>query len=294
MADFNCRLDLPEVSGLATAEWTVGREAFLSCTGPWPEFAADARLRFELSAEQSQALKILSTEKLSSETLKFKITSYRVGNWDLQDLMLTDGQNKINLGQLKYEVKSVLDPLEPRQEPYGSLGPLSIGIPLSWWIVAGGSLAIVCVLMGVHFRKRFQRKRLIESLRRHDSALSPISEFHQTLRRLRRDSRVFYSQEFDPSEPLLLVEELEKTFRLFFLRRFQLPAYTWSDRALIKALSREHRQVDAKTLLDLKKILREFAAAKIAQKVEARDVIQLSEQSRRLAESLDKAGGAPK
>ncbi|MBX3041456.1 MAG: hypothetical protein KF789_12180 [Bdellovibrionaceae bacterium] len=291
MADFNCRMDIPEAPGLNTAEMTVGREAFLSCAGPWPELGQEESLAFELPKEQNHVLKMLGAERLSGDTLKFKITSYQVGDWDLKNVIVTDGKTKVDVGALRFEVKSVLDPKEPRQEPYGLIGPLSISIPLSWWIVLGGFLLGLALVAALQVRKRLQRRRLVELLESHDSALSPISEFHRTLRMIRRDSPVFFGGEFEKADPIQVVADVEKAFRIFLLRRFHLPAFTWSDGALRKALKKENPHVTDRMALDVKKLLQEFASAKVAAQVEGRDAVQLHEGSRRLAEALEKAGG---
>ncbi|HRO66835.1 MAG TPA: hypothetical protein PL182_04665, partial [Pseudobdellovibrionaceae bacterium] len=60
---------------------------------------------------------------------------------------------------------------------------------------------------------------------------------------------------------------------------------------LCAVLKKENPSLDDKTVLSVRKLLREFSAAKSAAQVEGRDAVQLSEGARRLAEALEKSGG---
>lgn len=287
MANFNCRLDIPEVSGLKTAEVTVGREFQVTCTGPWPAITPASKLSFELKPEQKYSLHLLGAEPLSGDTVRLNTTSYQVGAWNFQPLVLDVDGNKLELAEINFETVSVLDPLEPQQEPYGLLGPVGLGWPLLWWVVLLVLVGGFILSGGQRWYRRVQRKKLLDSLREHDSALSPIAEFYQTLRRLRRESEVFGSQSVSTELAKQTSAELENAFRLFFLREFRLPALTWPDRELLRAFRKENRSVDSADLAKLRKLFREMSAAQKAEKLSARDVVQIAEQSRQLAERFE-------
>lgn len=288
MSAFTCTTEIPDQSGLEKNDLTVGREFWLNCSGPFPAFAPDAVLKFELAKEEEHAIKLLEPKKITDTSFELKVTSYRTGPREFKNLILTDGQNKAELGPLQFEVRSVLDESQPQQEPYGPIGPLTLSIPLAWWLILFGIIAAIAATALFQLRRRWQKRRLLEKLREHDAALSPLAEFHQKLRLLKRDHELFAGLPATPDEAALVVQKLEKIFRVFFMRRFQLPALDWANRVLLREFRRENRDLFEAQGEPLRRLLREFLAAGTSKKVELRDAVQLTEQTRALAESLDR------
>lgn len=290
MAEFRCRLDIPEVQGLRSNELTVGREVLLTCDGRWPSgWNEKTPLQAELPAHLNQTFKILRLEKLSDETMQVTFTLYAVGPWK-EPMILTDGTERVDLGVQSMEVLSVLDPKEPRDKPYGLFGPLGLSVPPSW-ILFGFALVISLVSIAVlELNKRLQRRRLLEFLNRHQSVLSPLQEFHQTMRILKRESSAFTGQSTPAPEVQDAILKIHSMVNLFLTRRFLLPVERWSEQAFMRALRRENRGLSAKTLVDLRRLLLEFREARKSTVLKERDAIQLAEESRRLMETMDKEG----
>lgn len=289
MAAIECKMRVPDVPGLEPEQLTVGREFFLDCTGPWSPVADPAAAGFEFQKGNEHFLKLLSMRKIDEGRIELKVTSYVAGKIDIPNLKFLDGGQTTELGPLSFEVKSVLDPAQPQQEPYGPFGPATLSVPGSWWLALAVALAVACLFATLKIRASLQRKFLLKKIAAHDSALSPAREFYQTLRRLKRDKGIFSGTAFPPEEPMEVVAATERAFRVFFMRRFRLPALDWSDSALLKAFRRENRAVFADHGETVQKLLKEFAAVRKTKKAEGRDAVQLAENARVLVEKLEVA-----
>lgn len=294
-AELTCQTQIPDVPGLEPNDLTVGRVFDLECTGPWPADVQPDRLRVFTEKTDKPGgprddlmLKILDGKAVAKDTIQFKVTSYVAGKVQIPALVLTDGARKFQAGPLNFEVRSVLDPQQPKQEPYGPFGPLSMSIPLSWWI---GLLVFILCLLGLlltRVRRRLQRRGLLRRLKEHDSALSPSAEFYNRMRRLRREHGLFAGFAARPGEAAEVTKELEAMFRVYFMREFRVPALEWNDKALLRAFRHEHKMFFDEVGADIQKLFKEFGAAKASAKVDAKDAIQLSDATRTIVERIEK------
>lgn len=289
MADFDCRVEIPPQSGLPENELSVGRVFDYVCAGPWPEFRDPLKLAFELGEKEKHSLKLLGLSKEPDGSLRLKVTSYRTGQVQIENLKLVDGDQKIELGPVKFQVASVLEPSETPPEPYGPMGPFSVSIPLVYWAVLLTSLVLLLSWAGFRWRRHLQKKRLLEKMREHDSALPPLTDFHQKLRRLARAHAFFDgAATTDASEVKTALLVVERLFRIFLLREYRLPALDWADRLLLSELRRSQRELMRQEGAELKRLLKEFASARATTRLEAKDVVQLALSSRRWAERAEK------
>jgi hypothetical protein len=164
---------------------------------------------------------------------------------------------------------------------------LSLSIPLEWWLVLIVLIAGVAIALVYKLRRRLQKRRLLEKLREHDAAQTPLAEFHQKLRLLKRDHELFAGVAVTSDESAQVIRKLDAAFRVFLMRRFELPALDWTDRVLLREFRSENRGIFETHGEGLRRLLNEFRSAGVSKKVEARDVLQLSEQTRNLVEKLD-------
>lgn len=288
MAAIECKTRIPDVPGLVPEQLTVGREFFLDCTGPWPPMTDPATARFEFRKGNEHFLKLLAMQKIDEGRIELKVTSYVTGKIDISNLKFLESGQTTELGPLSFEVKSVLDPAQPQQEPYGPFGPVVLPVPGSWWFGFTVILVVLGLVIADRVRRHLQRKLFLKKLAAFDSALPPGREFYQTLRRLKRDHGFFAGLSYNADEPSKALDETEKAFRLFVMRRFSLPAFTWGHAALVKGLKKENPVLAEEVGEKLKKLFHEFGAARYAGKVDARDAVQLAENARLLVEIMDR------
>lgn len=297
MTSVQCQVEIPNVQGLKENELTVGREFLLVCEGEFPKDLVQEKLHFILKPEEKYILKLKSFEFRSPTTADLKVTSYTAGQFQFPQLQLTDDKTTLELGSIGFTVQTVMEKPQPSQtgeapkkpEPYGPIGPATIGIPQNYWIALAVILAVLTSWLGSKIYRVVQRRRLLEDLKKHDSALSPISEFYANLRKLQRYNTVFFGGEGTPEDISTGVIELQRMLRLYLTRQYRMPALEWSPRLVVQDLKKYHPRVHAEEGVETQKLLNEFVKAQQAKnKVKTSDVLNLSKRTRLLIEGMEK------
>jgi hypothetical protein len=292
-----CQVDIPPVKGLNDREITVGRVFLLNCKGEWPKNLVLEKLQFKLAETEKSSAKyqihLLGFEFRSGNEADMKITSYKAGPVQLQNLQLTDGTQTVDLGAVSFETTTVLEKPQEGQakvEPFGPIGPASIAIPLSYFLIAAFILALLGLLIGRKIYRFSQRRRLLAKLKEHDSALTPVQQFHQNLRALRRQSPIYFGAAVERTHIDLAFEALHQMLRLFLIRELHVPAMEWSDKLILKDTKSYNPAIYREVGLALKKLLNEFDLAQKNRKdLSAQDIVVLTDQSRKLVEGIERA-----
>jgi hypothetical protein len=299
MAAVQCNLDIPKVSGLEDQQLTVGREFYLNCKGEWPKTLKQESLRFSGDENLKYQIKLLGFEFRTPEEVDIKVTSYLAAKHQFPQLILTDGEQKVELvttqGNVQFSVQSVLPPQgqgapgqQEKIEPFGPMGPATIAVPVFYWLVLLGALAFVGILGALKVWRYNQRREMLLGLKEHDSALSPLQEFHQNMRRLQRVNPVFYGKEASHEELRQGVAELSRMFKVFVSRRLKVPAFEWSERLIVNDIRRYHFFVYEEYSKKVHVLFSEFRKAEnIHAKLSANDVSQLAESLRKTLEGIE-------
>jgi hypothetical protein len=288
MAGIQCKVDIPKVQGLEDGVLTVGREFYLSCEGEWPSTLKQENLRFEGDASLPYQLKLLHFEFRTPTQADLKVTSYLAGPHRFPGVVLTDGEQKLELGGIEYQVQSVIQKGE-KVEPFGPFGPATIPIPISYWFLVIGAVAAVGLFIGLRLWRASQRRAMLERLKQHDSALTPLQEFHQSMRRLQRANSVFYGKETGAEELRQGIEELARMFKVYISRRLRVPAFEWNERLILADIRRYHPAVFDESSRKIHDLFTEFKKAQgSGQKLHGKDVIQLAETLRKVLENVEK------
>lgn len=271
---------------------TVGTKFGLKCHGDiavnWDQSQPQVVFPKE---EQQYSLAILKVVRQDPNDAQYDVTAYKAGESKPEYLRVIQGKGSnsergFEIAQPKWSVKSVLDPKNPAQ-PFGPVGPWSLSLPL--WIVIAFFLAVALIVYFTvrKLRRMSQRRRMLESLKLHKTALPPLYQFYRDARQLRRRLHTVK----DEAEFKKISEELDKEFRLFVLRQFQVPAFEWSNRAILEDLRRRHRKTYARSADALRKTLRELGKLKSRQQVTQNDLEQMYRMSLDTAEKLNPEGG---
>ncbi len=293
--NIQCKTEIPAVPGLPDQELSVGREFLLVCDGEWSRELNVEKLHFIKSDQQKYVIKLLGFEFRSSTTADLKVTSYTAGEVKIPNLRLTDDTQTVDLGELNFAVKSVLPPPDPnnpevKQEPFGPMGPAQLPIPPVYWAMLVGAIVLLALMIGFKAFRYFQRRRMLEDLREHDAAVSPLVQFHQGFRRLQRQNQVFFGIKDPAHEDILsCLDGTNQMLRLYLTRRFQVPAMKWSDRLILRDIRRYHPGIFAENGDDLGKLFKEYSRAfKDKEHLEATDVLSISSHCRVLVERMER------
>jgi hypothetical protein len=280
MAEVNC---LPSIEGTLT----VGTVFTLACEGALPKLKSD-KLAFRLDEADKYKLQLLSFEQNDNKAL-FKVTSYKAGEHHLKKVQLLDGDTAVILGDFDFTVESVLKKEEAKPEPYGPIGPMMLSLP--WWYYGLWAAFFLALAFWIFRRvkRRLEKKKLIEEINAFGSSLSPYHFFTQSVRRFLREYSFFTQPDslVALEERQKVLEEMEKTYRIFIGRSFQVPALQWREDVFLKDIRKRYPGLFAEKGDEMKKIFHEYERAKNhTSTMKAKDIIQILDLSRKSADAI--------
>lgn len=264
---------------------TVGAKFHMSCKGDIPVEWAEGPLQVQFAKkEETYILAVLKAEQLESTRAELMVTSYKPGEHKPEYVRIVQGTQGFEVSKPTWTIQSVLKK-EEQPQAFPPFGPWSLGFPL-WIIIAVATvLGLLAFFIFRKSRRHIQRRRMLEELARHTTALTPINQFYRDARQLRRRlNTVKTAEELKP-----VAEDLNREFRLYVLRRFQIPTLDWSDRAIVEDLRKRHRKVYEQAGDSLKKTLRELSRLGSQPQVKPHDVEQLHQMSVQTAEKVEEA-----
>lgn len=265
---------------------TVGAKFQAKCAGDiaveWPEGGMDVVFP---KKEEAFALAVLEETKLGTNEVELVVTAYKPGKHAPEYVRFVKGGVGFEVAKPEWEVQSVLKPNEPAQ-PYPPFGPWGLAFPMWVLVLAAAILALAMFFIFRKLRRYNQRQRMLADLARHKTALAPINQFYRDSRQLRRR----LDQAKSAEELKILAEELNKEFRLYVLRQFQIPTFDWSDRAIVDDLRKRHRKVYSEAGDRLRKTLRELSRMTAQNQILLPDIEQLHRMSLDTAERIEAAG----
>jgi hypothetical protein len=236
LPQLNCQLSA-QPGGKALSELTVGDVFLVNCQGLIAPDLKDPLFFAYKDDKESLRLRVLSVEEKSAASLKLNVASYRAEAHERQKFIISDGTRQYATNELSWTVKSVIKP-DSERELLPAMGPFKVGYPIWFWLVLSGALFLFTFFSWKVWRKRRQKKELIESVLQGNLSqvvLTPVQEFYKTYRDLQRAQQ--------RSKPNECLNKLDHAFRLYFLRRFYIPTFDWGTKDIIKDLKRANPRV---------------------------------------------------
>ena len=249
----------PAAEIVPLTKMTVGRKLLLKCQGE-PVFFARNKL-VVLNGENAPAMiQLLEVRRLDEKSGDFVVTSYKAGKHEVNGLRLTDGDLIAELGGETIVVESVIKAKDGKPpEPYGAYGPIQLQWPLFMWIVLAAAVVGALIFLGVRLWKHTQRRKMLEELKKFDTALSPFDQFNLELRKLKRNLE--FSNFKETTSYAEMVSLIEKSMRLYLLREWRLPAHEWSEEKIHQDMKKRHRKFHDLSREDLTEVFRELRKA---------------------------------
>ncbi|MBL7542553.1 MAG: hypothetical protein JNL11_01995 [Bdellovibrionaceae bacterium] len=240
----------------------------------------------------------------NDENLGLALTSYIVGPKDIPSFIVTDGTNEFTItSRVQFEVQSILKPNE-KPEMFGPAAGLTVVIPMVYWILLGSILLVLASSAMVMVRRRWKRKKRLAKLAELEDGSLPIQQFFAVFRKLQRENPIFNIRStvdtlvtIEPTqtaeELVTIIHQIEKTFKTFVARRFQITRFEYGWSAISKELQNFHEVVYLVMGNDLAEISREFQKVNVSRgTLEGKDVILIAEKSRRWVEKADQLQSA--
>lgn len=251
---------------------TVGAKFKMNCHGDIPvEWNKDnVGVAFKDKNSEQYTLFVLSADNLAPNDAELTVTGYKAGQFKPEFVRIVQGDHGFEVIKPEWEIRSVLKQ-DQQPQPFPPFGPWQLGLPM--WIVI-----VIAILVGLFtfftirfFRRRMQRQKMLKDLALHATAISPVNHFYKDARLIRKK----LNQAPQDSDAKEITVQLDKEFRLFVLRQFQVPALDWSDRAIADDIRKRHRR-DFEIYGDkLRKALRELTRVKARPNVSVTDSEQL-------------------
>ena len=256
---------------------TVGERFLLTCSGEIPDLEAKtAELR--LDEKEKYTLKLLRLEKKSATELQLEVLSDRIGKHELVAVPLVDAKQSVVLQNLQFEVRSSQDPKNPVQEPYGSMGPLTLMVPWYYWMGLVAAISIVGILIAWRVLRRIERRKQMNQILNSASSSSPEGELFQKIRQVQRQADFLMRPEglVPAGDAAKALSEIDHAYRVFLSRQYMIPVASWKSSVSLRALSREQSHLSEKNRKFIAKVLRELDRAQTAE-LRGRDLGQLIE-----------------
>lgn len=237
MSVVNCRIDKEQV--------TVGDHLLLNCTGDSPPGFSLEKSEFKLNEANKYTVKLLKAEHADSGAFNLDFTVYAPGEYKINELILTDGINEISLNGATIKVESVLKPSEDGKppEPFGALMPIGIITPVYYYLLLLFFVLVTGLYGAYRMKRHLYYKKLKEKLKQYDSPITVDAQFYKSVRLAEKGNY-----------PL---DQIEKAFRLYNLRAYQLPMFELSNERVLKYFRRNFPK-HKNTRHSLHKLIGEF------------------------------------
>lgn len=284
---WSCAFEQGKTEGSADLkQLTVGAKFLLSCHGDIPvEWKEDAGVSVSFpKKEDAYSLHVLGIESLGPKGAQFVVTAYKPGKHEPEYIRIVQGSQGFEVTKPVWEVQSVLPKDQPPQPP-PPFGPWNLQIPMWFFAAIFLAFCLVGFVIVRKLRKTSQRNRMLGELALHKTALSPVNQFYRDSRVIRRRLNGAGSVE----ELKQISGELNRDFRLYVLRQFQIPTLEWSDRAIVDDLKKRHRKVYLQAAEPLRKTLRELGRLQSQPSPLLPDVEQLHRMSLDAVERIETA-----
>lgn len=243
MANFDCKISMPEVKGLDAAKMTVGRHLFMDCNGEAVGSFDFSKAVFKV--ENKNLARIFKIEPQGDNSFKADFTVYLAGPFNLENFPLTDGTSDLFLKAEAFNVESVIKPPEDGKPPqaFGPVFPIGISIPLSYYLILAAAIILVGIIAFFKARRLAYYSKLKSKLTVHNSPTDPETQFYRSLRAAEK-----------ANYPL---EDLENAFRLYNIRAYKIPLFDLNDESAIRYFKRNYPQYK-NTRQQLQKFLGDF------------------------------------
>ncbi len=242
MAELQCDRKISEVHGLKDQELTVGRHLILSCHGEIDASFNIKEAQIQLDEKSKNTVVVLKADFKSPSSIDVDMTFYSAGEFKFPDLILGDGKSEVHLGPQNFKIETILEKKADGkpQEPFGPILPASLTWPALYTLLLIGAFSLFIAGLTAGIIRRLRYKALIAKLKNHDSITLPDLQFYKSLRAAEANAYP--------------IADIEKSFRLYLLRRFQVPAFDLKDRALLSFFKKSHPWLK-KQRQEIKKII---------------------------------------
>lgn len=228
---------------------TVGETVLLTCSGNINSSFSLERASFKQTESDKYSIKLLKVISVNENETHLDVTYYVPGEHKITNLILTDGVGEINLNGTSVFVESVIKQAPDGKPPesFGPILPIKILVPMHYYLF----MVFIFLLIGIYTIFKIRRisyyKKLKNKLTQFNSPVTPEAQFYKSIRHAEKEN--------------FPIDQVEKAFRLYNLRTYQLPMFDLPNHLIIKYF-KYNRPQGTKTRMSLAKLLDEFEELK--------------------------------
>lgn len=234
----------------------------------------------------------LNIEVTGSDSLNIAGASNVVGAHQLEGITLTlEGQEIGKLEPLRVEVRSMQDPANPVQEPYGVMW---LDRKMPPWLPVTIILVLLFLLMSSFFTPWWLKRRGVNRFKKFlskcDQVLPPAEEFFREVRKIKKSELLWKPEKMEVFTPELgaLYEQYFLSLQKFIGRTFHLPLTEIKPRAQDVAIQKLKDQEDGGAV-ELSKIWSECRRLQKVQ-IKGQDLTYLVDWTSQVVSDMPKRG----
>jgi hypothetical protein len=262
---------------------TVGEKILLTCKTEGLGMTSASRVEFrDLAKTEPFTLEFISEPELAPDVLKQVVTSYRVGNHELDGLFLVVDGRSYKVPKLSLQVQTVIQAGEGAQPtPYPLVDPIEVAAPWWWWAIW------ITVILGLAsyglwtFLKWQKARRLAARLKEVSKPLTPVEKFRQKMRKL--DSHGYHQK----GEYKAFALELTSILKSAIGEQFRFPAEDLTSEELNLNLQQKFKTFYNSAGQELQSVLSELDQIKFAKtETSAEHCLRLMDRTLKIGQLL--------
>lgn len=261
---------------------TVGEKFILKCSGQFPSLKTDSLKILDPQVSDKNPVPILSLlQVLESQDggVELLVTGYRVGQYDLEGLSLTDDSQVLALSGVNWEVLSVIQQEDPQKptEPYPTYPFWSMSYPLWFYIILAILVAFCLGAPFLIYKKIKARRKAFEDMKQYLNVLVPLDNFYKEIRKIEKQLEI---KSISVATAIL---EIKNQLNLYITRELQLPAFAWPLQKTLKELKSQNLRLHKVLSPKLLQLYKEFEKSNPSEK----DIAFFMTESQKLVEFID-------
>ncbi len=217
----------PLPGGTELGNLTVGSKFSMKCSGAEVQDFNPQSFSLELGKADKFRLRILENRKSTTSSIELTVTSYVPGDTSLQDVVITDGQNRILLEGVNFNLKSVIKDDEKDPKPFPPEAPVGLMWPTSTIFVIIAVLVVIVTTILALLQRNRRRAKFTAWLQANRTPLSPFDQLNKDMRRSLKERN-----------PSAHIAELELATQTYLSRLYQAPLLTRSAKVILKTITR--------------------------------------------------------
>ena len=146
---------------------------------------------------------------------------------------------------------------------FGPTQPIELAYPIWYWLGIGAFLLLIVLALLAKVYLFVRWKKIKIEMKSYSSSLGPANQYYKEVRALKHKYKPTALKPLTTAEQNEFWLEFEKTFKIFLINQFQIPALRWNRKKIVGEISDKlSGRFKFRLTSHLKRILSEFEKTK--------------------------------